>query len=150
MAGIYLALGSNLGDRQAYLDEAVRRLHEVMTVVAVSRFHKSKPQPPADGPDYLNGACRVDTGLSPLQLLYVVKGIEVLMGRTAGPRWSPRVIDIGVALYNEEVIDTPELVVPHAMLTQRDFVLRPLVELDPTLRLPVTGIPLANYLRDLS
>lgn len=154
MAGVYLALGSNLGNRRANLALALRMLAPLARVDAVSALYESPPQlrpepvegPPAPPPAYLNAACRVVTGLEPLLLLRHLKSIERLIGRRAAERWAPRPIDLDIALYDDLQIDDPELVLPHPRLTERAFVLRPLLDLDPDLVHPVTKEPLARVL----
>ena len=136
---IYIALGSNLGDRQANLEEALRRLPPAVRVMAVSALYESEPQPPAPPPDYLNAACRVETELTPRELLRHLKAIEKAMGREEGPRWAPRPIDLDIILYGDQILDEPDLRVPHPRLTERSFVLRPVLDIDPELMHPATG-----------
>ena len=138
MASVYLALGANLGNRRANLALALRMLEPLVRVAAVSALYESPPQPPAPLPAYLNAACRVVTGLTPLPLLRHAKRIEALIGRRDGGRWAPRPIDIDIALYDDVVIDSAELAVPHPRLDGRAFVLRPLLDIDPDLVHPVT------------
>ncbi|MBF6601068.1 MAG: 2-amino-4-hydroxy-6-hydroxymethyldihydropteridine diphosphokinase [Dehalococcoidia bacterium] len=131
---VFLALGANLGDREANLRMAVRLLTARARVVGVSSLYRSpavvrEGTPP--GPDYLNAVCEIATKLPPHALLRFVKTIEHEVGRRPAPRWSARPIDIDILLYGEEVIETDELTVPHAMLCERDFVLVPLAELAP-------------------
>ena len=146
MASVYLALGANLGNRRANLALALRMLPPLVRVEAVSALYESPPQPPAPPPAYLNAACHVVTGLEPLLLLRHLKRIERLIGRRPAARWAPRPIDLDIALYDDQVIDDPELVVPHPRLAERAFVLRPLLDLDPNLVHPVTKEPLARVL----
>ena len=139
MTVVYLGLGSNLGDRLENLREALRRLKAFAHVEAVSAVYESAPQPPAPPPDYLNAACRIITELAPLELLRRIKQIEAQMGRTGGPSWAPRPIDIDIELYGDQIIETDELTVPHPRLIERNFVLQPLVDIDSDLAHPVTG-----------
>ncbi len=136
---IYLALGANLGDRRANLAQALRLLPPEVTVEAVSALYESTPQPPAPPPDYLNAACRIATRLSPEALLRHVKQIEHDMGRRPGERWAPRPIDLDIVLYDDLFLDTEALVIPHPRLAERNFVLQPLLDLDPNLTHPVSG-----------
>ena len=135
---VYLALGSNLGNRRANLALALRMLAPLVRVEAVSALYESPPQSPAPPPPYLNTACRVVTGLSPLLLLRHVKRIERLIGRRDPARWAPRPIDIDIVIFDDDVIDSAELVVPHPRLSERAFVLRPLLDLDAELAHPTT------------
>ena len=130
---VFLALGANLGDRRANLAHALRLLPPDATVEAVSALYESTPQPPSPPPDYLNAACRIATRLSPEALLNYVKQIEHDLGRRPGERWGPRPIDIDIVLYDDLVLDTTALVIPHPRLAERNFVLRPLLDLDPDL-----------------
>ena len=149
MSGIYLGLGSNLGNRRGNLTMALRMLEPLCRVEAVSALYESAPQPPAPAPAYLNAACRVVTGLTPVLLLRHVKRIEKLIGRHEGERWAPRPIDIDILLDDDQLIDTPELTVPHPRLLERAFVLQPLLDLDTTLTHLGTQEPLTAILARL-
>ncbi|HEX4608586.1 MAG TPA: 2-amino-4-hydroxy-6-hydroxymethyldihydropteridine diphosphokinase [Urbifossiella sp.] len=133
MPTAYLGLGSNLGDRRAALDAAVRRLRAEpgLQVVAVSEYYETSPVdcPPGSG-DYLNAAAAVETDLPPHDLLNLLHRIEHQFGRVRTGVNSPRTLDLDVLLYDDRVIDTPDLVVPHPRMHERDFVLVPLAELD--------------------
>ena len=132
MPGIFLGLGSNLGDRKRFLDEALAALPGCgITIDTVSSIYETSPVGVTDQPDFLNMVVEVTTELSARQLLEAIKGIEKDLGRTSGPRWGPRVIDIDLLLYGDEVIDEPDLVVPHPELFSRQFVLDPLREIAP-------------------
>jgi 2-amino-4-hydroxy-6-hydroxymethyldihydropteridine diphosphokinase len=143
---VYIALGSNLGDRLANLQRALDLLPPDVRVEAISDVYESEPQPPAPPPAFLNAGCRVSTRLSPRELLVHLKRIEVGMGREPAPRWHPRIIDLDIALFDDTVIEEPDLVVPHVELIRRNFVLRPLLDIDPELRHPVTAERLADVL----
>jgi 2-amino-4-hydroxy-6-hydroxymethyldihydropteridine diphosphokinase len=136
--GVYLALGSNLGNRRANLAHALRMLPPLARVDAVSPLYESPPQPPAPPPAYLNAAARLTTGLGPLLLLRHLKRIERLIGRREAPRWAPRPIDLDIALYDDQVWEDEALIVPHPRLGERAFVLRPLLDLDAALVHPLT------------
>jgi 2-amino-4-hydroxy-6-hydroxymethyldihydropteridine diphosphokinase len=142
MATVYLALGSNLGDRRAALDRAlaILRDHPAIRLGAVSTFLSTEPVggPAGQGP-YLNGAARIETDLSPADLLAELKRIEHELGRREGPRWGPRPIDLDIILYAHLEMDTPELTLPHPRYRERRFVLAPLAEIAPEARDPVTG-----------
>jgi dihydropteroate synthase/2-amino-4-hydroxy-6-hydroxymethyldihydropteridine diphosphokinase len=126
---VYLALGSNLGDRHGYLIEALTRLQAHVNVDAVSSIYQTEPWGYADQPRFLNAACAGTTELSPEELLHFVKAIEADMGREWTFRYGPRRIDIDILLYGDAVIDTDDYRVPHPGLPRRDFVLAPLVEI---------------------
>jgi 2-amino-4-hydroxy-6-hydroxymethyldihydropteridine diphosphokinase len=130
---IYLALGANLGDRRANLAAAVARLREQVTVDALSSLYETEPAYVSDQPRFLNAVLRGRTALDPMALLAFVKGIERALGRVAGPRFGPRVVDIDLLLYGDETIDTPDLTIPHPRMAERPFVLVPLAEIAPDL-----------------
>jgi dihydropteroate synthase/2-amino-4-hydroxy-6-hydroxymethyldihydropteridine diphosphokinase len=128
-ARVYLALGSNLGDRHGRLIEAVARVQAHIAVDAISPIYQTEPWGCAEQPRFLNAACAGTTTLSAEDVLHFVKAIEAEMGRTATFRYGPRVIDIDVLLYDEAVIDTADYRVPHPGLPTRDFVLAPLADI---------------------
>jgi 2-amino-4-hydroxy-6-hydroxymethyldihydropteridine diphosphokinase len=146
MSTVYIALGSNLGNRQANMAMALRMLPPLARVDAVSPLYESPPQPPAPPPAYFNAAARIVTGLGPDALLRHLKQIEHLIGRRSRERWAPRPIDLDIALYDDLVLDNPDLKVPHPRLAERAFVLRPLLDIDTDLVHPATGKPLADLL----
>lgn len=130
----YLGLGSNLGDRAANLWEATRRLGELRgcTVERCSRLYETAPVGPQEQPWFLNAVLRVQTSLSPHDLLRAAKQIEREIGRVPGERWGPRLIDIDVLLFGEKRIASAELTVPHPELWRRRFVLVPLADVVPS------------------
>jgi 2-amino-4-hydroxy-6-hydroxymethyldihydropteridine diphosphokinase len=135
----YLGLGSNVGDRESQLRGGIEDLrgHGVVVEAASSLYETEPVGEILDQPDFLNGAVRIRTSLEPDQLLDVCKAIEVEHGRAfGGPRHGPRPIDIDLLLLGEIEMSTPRLTLPHPEVTSRRFVLLPLLELDPNLRLP--------------
>jgi len=132
MARAFLGLGANVGNRRENLRLALRLVRERCDLVTVSSLYRSAavvPEGELPGPDFLNAACAVTTGLSPEDLLRFLKQIEHDIGRRPAPRWAARPIDIDVLLYDDAVIETPDLTVPHALLAERAFVLVPLAEI---------------------
>ncbi|WP_274365929.1 2-amino-4-hydroxy-6-hydroxymethyldihydropteridine diphosphokinase [Paenibacillus thermotolerans] len=131
----YLGLGSNVGDRERQLFEAIRLLDAVenTSVTAVSRVYETDPVGYLDQPAFLNMACRLETALSPQQLLQAVAVIEGRLGRERIIRWGPRTIDIDILLYDDLKLDTPELTIPHPRLLERLFVLAPLRDVMPNM-----------------
>jgi len=134
----YLGLGSNLGDRQANLDKALDFLSQRLRLEKISSIYDSEPVGDVEQPRFLNLVCEASTLLPPEGLLALAKGIEIRMGRT-GPTGAPRIIDIDILFYADQVIETPELTIPHPRLHQRAFVLVPMVEIAPDLVHPVSG-----------
>lgn len=135
---IYLALGSNLGDRMGNLKSAVQHLSQKLTIKKVSSVYETEPVYFKEQPLYLNAALSAATGLDPFELLRFVKSIESDLGRQPGFRNAPRIIDIDILFYGDRIIETPELTVPHPGIAERAFVLVPLAEIAPELVHPVT------------
>lgn len=127
---VYLALGANLGDRRANLEEAIRRLTDAGVVVARrSEVHETEPQYVLDQPKFLNMAVEAATALSPWELLAVIKRTEKEMGRVKVVDKGPRIIDIDILLYEGMLLEEPRLTIPHPRMSEREFVLVPLAEL---------------------
>jgi 2-amino-4-hydroxy-6-hydroxymethyldihydropteridine diphosphokinase len=149
----YLGLGSNIGDRRAHLQEAVKRLpgHGVRVLASSSVYDTEPVGLVLDQPDFLNAAVRIDTAHEPEQLLDACKAVEGEIGRAAGgPRHGPRVIDVDVLLLGEAVFSSQRLTLPHPEMCNRRFVLVPLLELDPDLSIPGVDAPLAGALDSLA
>ena len=134
----YVALGSNLGDKEANLRKALELLQERgVEVVKTSSFICTEPYGVTDQPQFLNGVCEVRTSLEPLELLHTLLDIEQEMGRVRLRHWGERNIDLDLLLYEDVVMDTPELILPHPDMQNRDFVLLPLAEIAPELVHPI-------------
>jgi 2-amino-4-hydroxy-6-hydroxymethyldihydropteridine diphosphokinase len=145
----YLGLGSNIGDRRGYLQAAVDALpaHGVRVLVSSSVYDTEPVGLVLDQPEFLNAALRIDTGHGPEQLLDACKAVEREIGRVpGGQRHGPRVIDVDVLLLGETRFRSKRLTLPHPEVSSRRFVLVPLLELDPELRLPGASSPLADAL----
>lgn len=139
MTRVYLSLGSNLGDRAAYLRRALEALGVAgVRVLRVSRVRETEPVDVVDQPRFLNLVAEAETDLEPGELLARAQEIERELGRVRTQPKGPRTIDIDVLLYGSLVMNTPELAVPHPRMAKRRFVLEPLAELAPDLRHPVT------------
>ena len=139
MVTVYLGLGSNLGDRQSNLTKAFELLKQRASVEQISSLYETEPVGYREQPRFLNAVCRVSTYLSPEQLLISIKEIETTLGRRASFPNAPRPVDIDILFYGNQVIDTPQLTIPHPRLEERAFVLVPLAELAPELTHPVSG-----------
>ena len=134
----YLALGSNLGDKEANLRRALELVQQRgVEVVKTSSFICTEPYGVTDQPQFVNGVCEVRTSLEPLELLQTLLEIEQEMGRVRLRHWGERNIDLDLLLYEDVVMDTPELILPHPDMQNRDFVLLPLAEIAPELVHPI-------------
>ena len=132
----YVGLGSNLGDREQLIREAA----ELVGATRLSTVIETEPWGYADQPRFLNAVAELETPLTPWQLLDHLLDVERRLGRErVGPRWGPRSIDLDLLLFGDQVIDEPGLIVPHPRLAERAFVLEPLAELVPSLKIPGVG-----------
>lgn len=141
MTKAYIALGANVGDRVATLATALARLDalEDVRVAAVSRVYESEAWPDATDPAFANAVAVVETGLEADVLMRLASEIETDLGRQPGPRNAPRPIDLDIILFGDEEWDGPELLVPHPRFLEREFVVRPLLEVDPLVTMPDGG-----------
>lgn len=139
MKGIYLGLGTNLGDRAANLAQARECLGPPVSLIQASRVYESEPVGLLAQPLFLNQVVAGETPLLPSELLRHLKGIEQRLGRKPAERYGPRLIDLDILLYGDWVIAADGLFIPHQGLTERSFVLAPLAEIAPELRHPRLG-----------
>ena len=139
----YLCLGGNLGDRMAALTEALRLLDDTpgMRRTGCSAVYETEPWAVADQPNFLNLVAVYETTLSPVDLLRACKSVEAEVGRIASYRWGPRLIDVDILLYGDQVVNLaePDLQIPHPRMAQRAFVLVPLAEIAPDTGAPPQG-----------
>lgn len=150
MATVYLGLGTNLGDRLANLKAAVSALEAAATIETLSRVYETAPLYVTDQPAFLNMAVRAATSLAPADLLQRLKAIENELGRVGSVRYGPRLIDIDILLYDDQMIDTGDLVVPHPRLPERRFALAPLADIAAETRHPALGRSIADLLAALT
>lgn len=137
MARVYLALGTNIGDREKNLSEAVRLLGEAaVQVIKLSGIYETEPVDYLDQAWFLNAVLAAHTDLSPSALLGALRSIEGRMGSKKAFAKGPRLIDLDILLYDDAAIDTPDLQIPHPRMLQRNFVLVPLAEIAPAVRHP--------------
>ena len=147
---VYLGLGGNLGDPPATFQHALHQLAEHTKIIGVSKLYRSKPYGFSDQPDFYNAAARISTDLTPLDLLARLQGIEQTLGKKVIRENGPRIIDLDLLLYGDEILDLPDLQLPHPGILKRDFVLRPLHDLNPQLVHPSwQGKSLDSALADL-
>jgi 2-amino-4-hydroxy-6-hydroxymethyldihydropteridine diphosphokinase len=151
-----IGLGGNLGDAARTLASAARDMRQLpqTRLLALSSLYTSRPLGPAGQPDYLNAVACLATGLTPHALLAALQAIEDRHGRVRQERWGARTLDLDLLLYGNDILTTPDLVVPHPELENRNFVLIPLLEACPGLRLPdgrpLSALPAAGNSEGLS
>ena len=148
---VYLSIGSNMGDREAFLNGAIEALmdHGMIRNVKGSTFLETKPYGGVEQDDFLNAALALETLLSPKELLELLHDIERDAGRTREVHWGPRTLDMDILFYDKLVYEDEELILPHVDLQNREFVLKPLCELAPFLRHPILGKTMQELLDEL-
>ena len=146
---MYLALGSNQGDRLEYLNQALKSFPPAVEVIEPSPVYETEPWGYEDQPDFLNQVVKAKTSLSPRELLDYLQGIEQHLGRKRTFRNAPRVIDLDILYYGDQVIDLECLQIPHPGIPERDFVLVPLADIAPDLRSPRSGRMVREMLADI-
>ncbi|MEJ5338513.1 MAG: 2-amino-4-hydroxy-6-hydroxymethyldihydropteridine diphosphokinase [Aquificaceae bacterium] len=145
----YIAFGSNVEDRLSYILKALELLKDYGSILKVSTLYISKPWGKTDQPEFINGVLEFETKLEPIGLLKVLKEIEQKTGRKPRERWGPREIDLDILLYENHILMLSFLRVPHLYLTERDFFLFPLLELNPNLLHPLRRDRLQTYAEKL-
>lgn len=146
---VYFGLGSNLGERDRNLQSALDALAGAVTLTSVSSVYDTAPMLITDQPRFHNAACAGYTALAPLDLLHRVKEIEQELGRVQGVRYGPRLIDIDLLFYDQSVIETPALTIPHPRIGERAFVLVPLAEIAPDLQHPILHATIGSLAANL-
>ena len=134
-----IALGSNLGNRELYIDSAVAELAKVIEITHLSTNHETDPVGGPEQPKYLNAIAIAETELDPRELLIIMLEIENRLGRKREAHWGPRTIDLDLIVFGDEVIDSEVLVLPHPRAHERKFVLEPWLEIDPDAYIPGIG-----------
>ncbi|HTI14718.1 MAG TPA: 2-amino-4-hydroxy-6-hydroxymethyldihydropteridine diphosphokinase [Dictyobacter sp.] len=147
---VYLALGSNQGDRRKNLQKAIVTLQQVVTFQRISAIYETDPIGFADQPQFFNLVCSGQTELPAQKLLHYAKETEKKLGRLPTFRNGPRTIDIDILLYGNVICNQPELIIPHPRMEERAFVLIPLVEIAPTVIHPLHHITAAQLLERIS
>lgn len=153
MAEVYVSLGTNLGEKDNNLRTAVRLIEErIGKVISLSSFYETAPWGFQSEHSFLNAAACIETGLSPEQLLSVTQQIERELGRTqksTGKIYKDRLIDIDLLMYDHLLLNSPQLILPHPLMTERRFVLEPLAEIAPNVIHPTTGKTIQELLNQL-
>jgi 2-amino-4-hydroxy-6-hydroxymethyldihydropteridine diphosphokinase len=146
MASVYLALGSNVGDSEHHIEQAIGLLGSALNNIQRAPVYRSRAVGFTDQADFLNTALSGETMLSPKKLLAFIKEVERKVGRKETFRWGPREIDIDIIFYDDLQQESGALTLPHPEFRKRDFVLQPLTDLNPDLLDPVTGQTVAQLL----
>jgi len=147
----YIGVGSNMGDSQGNINEAMKKLKESSfnREVVLSDLIKTKPYGGVEQDDFINGVCSMRTLLGPEELLRLLQQIEKELKRTREIHWGPRTIDLDILLFDNIVMEEPDLTIPHPEMCKRDFVLKPLLELNPRLVNPLTHQYFADIFEEL-
>ena len=147
----YIALGSNIGDSETYLNEAVEKIGQIptCTVEKVSSYLVTEPYGVTDQPDFLNACLKMQTLLYPEELLKELNQIEKEAGRERIIHWGPRTLDLDILLYDDIVLEEDDLCIPHVEMHKRSFVLEPLAEIAPYKRHPVYGKTVREMLEEI-
>ncbi len=150
MVEAFVALGSNIGDRVGNIRKAIEFLKEKASVSNVSSMYETEPMYLVDQNWFVNCVAKLETNLSPRELLHYLKDVERRMGRTEGVRYGPRIIDLDILFYGDEVIRQDDLEIPHPGISERNFVLVPLAEIEPDLVHPVYGKTSSKLVAELN
>lgn len=144
MAVVYLALGSNVGNSEQYIEQAITLLKDKVTDIIQAPMYRSRAVGYTSQPDFFNKAIKGHTELTPQALLMFVKTVEQKVGRIERFRWGPREIDIDIIFYNDKIVDKPSLHLPHPRFAERDFVLRPICDLSPKFVDPISKLTVSE------
>ena len=151
MQDIFLLLGSNLGAREKYLKKSVDLINNsIGTIVCQSSYYETEAWGNTDQPSFINQCISLRSTMSPMKLLEAIWSIEDKLERTRSEKWGPRTIDIDILFYGSEIIDMPDLIIPHPLLHKRRFVLMPLCEIAPHFKHPVLNKTVTELLYELT
>ena len=146
---IYMSLGTNMGNREMYLEAVRKELPPEVIILEESPIYQTEPWGYLDQPDFLNQVIAAETSLTPQELLVFIKGIEQKIGRKPSFRFGPRVVDIDILFFGDRIIQEKDLQIPHPRMKDRAFVLVPLADIHPELIYPGTDLSIADLLRDV-
>ncbi len=150
MSTVYISIGSNLGDREDNCRKAIKFLKENgIAVKKQSSMHETEPWGVKAQPKFINMAIEVETDKKPEELLRVLEEIEKEIGRTETVKWGPRVIDLDILFYDDLILKIPGIEIPHPLLHEREFVLKPLCEIAPNKKHPITGKTVKEMIENL-
>lgn len=151
MNRVYLGLGSNLGEREAYIEKALDSLENTGScrITAVSPVYETSPFGEPDQNNFLNFVIEIETGFDLPGILGSCKMIEKFVGRIKRSKWGPREIDIDILLFNDEVFESESLSIPHKDLINRDFFLKPILDINGDIVHPASGVPLKSFYNEL-
>ena len=149
MVEAYIAFGSNIGDREANINRAFEVLKQKIKIIKTSSLYETKPMYLENQEWFLNGAAKVDTELKPKELLGFLKSTEKKLGRKEAGRNGPRIIDLDILFYGDQILNENDLHVPHPKIQERAFVLVPLAEIEPNLIHPVYKKSISKLLSEL-
>ena len=147
----YISLGSNMGDRESYLEKAINILgsHGKIEVTKRSSMYETDPVGFTEQDQFLNMVIEIRTSLSPETLLHQCLQVEIDLGREREFKWGPRIIDLDILLYNHLVIESENLLIPHPRMQERAFVLIPLLEVAPRIEHPSINAPFVDFLDEI-
>lgn len=149
MSKAIISLGSNIKDRQGYLNQAIKSLQDFSKIIKTSSFYETEPYGNKDQEWFLNAVISIETKLSPTELLEKCQEIENNLGRVRKEKWGARTLDLDILFYNNEVIEDKNLVIPHKEIAKRSFVLTPLNEIEPEFTHPVLNKTVKQLYQEL-
>jgi len=149
MVEVYIGIGANLGNREENVRRAIELLKKTVKVLAVSSMYETEPMYVESQPWFINCVVKAKTDLLPRELLESLKRVELTLGRREGERYGPRVIDLDILLYGDQIVKDGDLVIPHSKMQERAFVLAPLSEIEPDLVHPALGKSASRLFKEL-